>query len=324
MYNSENQQDNFMKKYLFIFTTLFICSFLAAAQTDTTAVKRWKITNLASVNINQTGYTQWAGGGQNSFSLGAFDNFSATYTKNHYLFDSYANLGYGIMKQKSEDFWRKTDDKIDIMVNDGWKFKADNAHWYYGALFTMTSQFANGYNYDVDSTLTSTFFAPAYFNLAPGVSYRYEDRFSWFFSPCNGRMLFIADQRIADLGMYGNTMESSSLDGNPVGKKVDLGMGLFTEARWKQPLTKGIEIDTKLRISNNYLDKRTENRWNFDIDYLLMLNFKVNKYISANLRMEILYDDDTRIEREDGGKGAVMQLKEVVGIGFAWNFTNQK
>jgi len=317
-----------MKKCLFIFVTLFTCSFFAMAQADTTAVKHWKITNLASININQTGYTQWAGGGQNSFSLGAFDNFSATYAKNRYLFDSYANLGYGIMKQQSDDFWRKTDDKIDVMANNSWKFKADNAHWYYGALFTMTSQFANGYNYDLgepsDSTLKSTTFAPAYFNLAPGISYRYEERFSWFFSPCNGRMLFIADQRIADLGMYGNTLEASSLGGNPVGKKIDLGMGFFTEARWKQPLTKGIEIDTKLRISNNYLDKRSENRWNFDIDYLLMLNFKVNQYISANLRVEVLYDDDTRIEREDGGKGAVMQLKEVVGIGFAWNFTNQK
>jgi len=102
-------------------------------------------------------------------------------------------------------------------------------------------------------------------------------------------------------------------------------MGLFTEVRWRQPLTTGIDIDTKLRISNNYLDSRTENRWNFDIDYLLLLNFKVNKYISANLRLEILYDDDTHIVRDDRPEGGpVMQLKEVIGIGFAWNFTNQK
>ena len=317
-----------MKKSLFIFVLLCTCSLLAVAQSDTAAVKHWNITNIASVNINQTGYTQWAGGGQNTFSLGAFDNFSATYTKNRYLFDCYANIGYGIMKQQSENFWRKTDDKIDVMVNDSWKFKADNAHWYYGALFTMTSQFDKGYDYELgrptNSTLRSTTLAPAYFNLAPGISYRYEERFSWFLSPCNGRMLFIADQRIADLGMYGNTLEASSSGGNPVGKKVDLGMGFFTEARWKQTLTKGIDIDTKMRISNNYLDKRTKNRWNFDIDYLVMLNFKVNKYIAANLRMEILYDDDTRIAKDDGGERPVMQLKEVIGIGFAWNFTNQK
>ena len=320
-----------MRRHSFIFVTILMCSFFAMAQTDTTAVKNWKITNLASININQTGYTQWAAGGQNSFSFGAFDNFSATYTKNRYLFDSYANLGYGIMKQQSDDFWRKTDDKIDIMANNSWKWKVDNDHWYYGALFTMTSQFANGYNYDLgepsDSTLKSTSLSPAYFNLAPGITYRYKDRFTWFFSPCNGRMLLIADQRIADLGLYGNTMEAASSGENSVGKKVDLGMGLFTEARWKQPLTKGIDIDTKLRISNNYLDKRTENQWNFDIDYLLLLNFKVNQYISANLRMEILYDDDTHITREEKGEnktGPIMQLKEVIGIGFAWNFTNQK
>ncbi|MCL2510877.1 MAG: DUF3078 domain-containing protein [Bacteroidales bacterium] len=317
-----------MKKHSFLFVIIFLCSFFAISQTDTTAVKNWKITNLASVNINQTGYTQWAGGGQNSFSLGTFNNFSATYTKNHYLFDCYANLGYGMMKQQSDDFWRKTDDKIDVMVNNGWKWKANNASWYYGALFTMTSQFAHGYNYDLgepsESTLKSTTLSPAYFNLAPGVTYRYKERFSWFFSPCNGRMLLIADQRIADLGLYGNTMEARGINGNPVGKKVDLGMGIFTEIRWKQPLVTGIDIDTKLRISNNYLDKRTDNHWNFDIDYLLLLNFKVNKYISANLRLEILYDDDTHITRKDDKVGPVLQLKEIIGIGFAWNFTNQK
>jgi len=324
-----------MKRPLFVFTTIFACSFFAVAQTDatadTTAVKNWKITNLASININQTGYSKWAGGGQNSFSLGAFDNFSATYTKNRYLFDSYINCGYGIMKQQSDDFWKKTDDKIDIMANNSWKWRSDNPHWYYGALFTMISQFANGYNYDLgkpsDSSLRAAGLSPAYFNFAPGITYRYESRFTWFFSPCNGRMLLIANQRIADLGMYGNTLEARSIGGNPVGKRVDLGMGIFTEVRWKQTLTKGIDIDTKLRISNNYLDKRQKgewsfntrsNRWNFDIDYLLLLNFKVNKYISANLRLEILYDDDTRIDPE---KGATMQLKEVIGIGFAWNFT---
>jgi hypothetical protein len=317
-----------MKKYLFICASLLMCSFLASAQTDTTAVKNWKITNVVGVNINQTGYTQWAGGGQNSFSLGAFDNFSATYTKNRYLFDSYVNLAYGIMKQESDDFWRKTDDKIDVMANNSWKFKTENPNWYYGALFTMTSQFANGYNYDLgepsDSTLRSTGLSPAYFNLAPGITYRYQDRFSWFFSPCNGRMLLIANQQIADLGMYGNTLEMRSSDSISVGKKIDLGMGLFTEFRWKQPLTTGIDIDTKLRISNNYLDDRTENRWNFDIDYLLLLNFKVNKYISANLRLEILYDDDTKIAEKNNPdhKRSVMQLKEVIGIGFAWNFAN--
>jgi len=219
-----------MKRHSFILIALFMCSFFAVAQTDAdaaaaeTATKNWKITNLASININQTGYTHWAGGGQNSFSFGAFNNFSATYTKNRYLFDSYANLGYGVMWQKEsdEDFWRKTDDKIDIMANNSWKWKIDNEHWYYGALFTMTSQFANGYNYDLgkpnDSTLQSTTLSPAYFNLAPGITYRYKERFSWFFSPCNGRMLLIANQKIADLGLYGNTMEMSS-SGGIVGKK---------------------------------------------------------------------------------------------------------
>jgi hypothetical protein len=320
-----------MKKYfLLILGFFFVVTTLGNAQTTTdtaTAKRKWLITNAMSLQINQTGYTQWAGGAQNSFSLGAFDNFSATFRKNRYIFDSYANFAYGILKQQNEDFWRKTDDKIDMMINNSWKFKQNNDHWYYGALFTMNTLFSNGYDYSAgkpsDSTLKSSGFSPTYFNMAPGVTYRIGDRFSWFLSPCNGRMLFIANQRIANLGIYGNKSEAASVEGNPIGKKVNIGMGFLSEIHWKQNLTTGIDIDTKLRISNNYLDTRISNRLNFDIDYLLLLNFKVNKYISANIRMEILYDDDTHIVRKDKD-GPVMQLKEIVGIGFAWNFDNHK
>lgn len=320
-----------MKRFTnFLVILLLMLPFAAAAQTETTETptappKNWKIANKASITITQSAFSNWADGSENSLSIGAFDNFTAYYAKDRYVFDSYINLAYGTMWQESYDDWKKTDDKIDVMANNIWKFKLDNPHWFYGVLFTLNSQFANGYSYtDTDTTRTSTFFSPAYINLAPGVTYRIGDRFSWTFSPCNLQALIIGSKEIADLGIYGNEVKESGSAGTDqfTGDQFKFGLGIFTEIRWKQPLTKGIDIDTKLRITNNYIDPRKDNRWNFDVNYMALLNFAITKYLSANLRLELVYDDDVKIQRGDK-IGPILQVKEILGIGFAWNISNE-
>ncbi|MDR0363635.1 MAG: DUF3078 domain-containing protein [Bacteroidales bacterium] len=312
---------------------LMVTPFFAFAQDPATTVdksRNWKIANKASITITQSGFRNWADGSENSMSLGSFDNFTAYYSKNRYIFDSYINLAYGTMWQESVDEWRKTDDKIDIMANDIWKFKVDNPHWFYGVLFTLNSQFADGYKYPDNEPrqFVSTFFSPAYINLAPGVTYRIGERFSWVFSPANMQALIIANKDIANAGIYGNKVKGDASAGNDnlKGEQIKLGLGIFSEIRWAQPLTKGIDIDTKLRITNNYLDPRTKNRWNFDVNYMLLLNFAITKYLSANLRLELVYDDDvkTKAPKVAGGDPTpILQVKEILGIGFAWNISNE-
>lgn len=318
-----------MKKYALVTLILFmIIPFFAVGQAkDSVAVapKYWKISNKASINITQAGFSNWADGSENSFSLGAFDNFTASYNKNCYMFDSYINLAYGMMKMESYKSWKKVDDKIEMMANNSWKMKLDNPHWFYGVLFTLNSQFANGYKYDADTTRVSSFLSPVYVNLAPSITYRLDNRFSWIFSPANLQLMGIMDQEIADAGIYGNKITGKNSAGTDQlsGDRVKLGLGFFTEVRWTQPLTKGIDIDTKLRVTNNYIDPRKSNRWNFDVNYMLLLNFAITKYVSANVRLELVYDDDINIIRESRPQGGpILQLKEVVGIGFAWSITN--
>ena len=52
----------------------------------------------------------------------------------------------------------------------------------------------------------------------------------------------------------------------------------------------------------------------------MQLNMTVNKWFSANITTNLIYDNDTKITQEDGLKGARLQFKESLGIGFQVTF----
>ena len=43
---------------------------------------------------------------------------------------------------------------------------------------------------------------------------------------------------------------------------------------------------------------------------------KINKWFAANLNLNLIYDDDTKILQKDGRQGARIQVKEALGIGL--------
>ena len=47
---------------------------------------------------------------------------------------------------------------------------------------------------------------------------------------------------------------------------------------------------------------------------------KINKWFSASLNLNLIYDDDIRFEQPDGRTGARLQFKEVLGVGFQATF----
>jgi len=79
-----------------------------------------------------------------------------------------------------------------------------------------------------------------------------------------------------------------------------------------------IQFNTKLELFSNYLN----NPQNIDINWEVVIALKVNKYISAMLSTQLLYDNDVFIPKNDGtlNGGAGTQFKESFGIGFSYNF----
>ena len=82
--------------------------------------------------------------------------------------------------------------------------------------------------------------------------------------------------------------------------------GIFS-AYYKTELLKNMFFENKLNLFQNYL----EDPLNIDIDYMVSLEFTINRFLSTNILVHLLYDDNAAPQ---------IQLKEVFGISFNVNF----
>ena len=53
----------------------------------------------------------------------------------------------------------------------------------------------------------------------------------------------------------------------------------------------------------------------------VLINMKINKYLNATLNTTLKYDNDVKTINDEGEKrGAQVQFKDILGIGVAYNF----
>jgi hypothetical protein len=60
---------------------------------------------------------------------------------------------------------------------------------------------------------------------------------------------------------------------------------------------------------------------NIDMNWDVLINMKINKYLNATLNTTLKYDNDVKTINDEGEKrGAKVQFKDILGIGVAYNF----
>jgi hypothetical protein len=280
----------------------------------------WKIGGLLSLNLSQVSLTNWNAGGQNSLSMNSLIHLHANLTTEKTQWENSLNLGYGLLGQgRNKNInWIKTDDEIDITSKYGRKA---SENWWYSGFLNFSTQATPGYNYPNDSVQISKFMAPGYLLVAAGMDLKVKKIFSAFVAPFTMKGTFVADQTLADLGSFG--VEAADSTGSSVvpGRRSRYEMGGYIRLSYEQEIMKNIKISSKLSLFSNYL----ENPENIDVTWENLIQFKVNKYISATLTTHLIYDDDIDIAVFDSegleiGKGPRVQFKEVLGIGFAYKF----
>lgn len=269
----------------------------------------WKTGGVTSLTFGQIALVNWSAGGENSIAANGLLSLFANYKGPLNTWDNSLDLGYGFLKLDSyNNGVMKTDDRINLVSLYGRKaFKK----FYYAGLLDLRSQFAAGYNYPNDSVKISNFLAPGYLILAAGLSYKPNDYFTAFFAPVSGRFTFVMDQFLSDQGAFGV---------DP-GKKVRSELGGYLRLAYerndfKGDLLKNISFASKLDMFSNYLDKPQ----NIDINWEVLIGMKINKYLIVNLNTMLRYDDDVKIMQADGRSVAKIQFKEVLGVGFSYNF----
>ena len=265
-----------------------------------TIPKIWKKGGLFTLNIAEGSLNNWVGGGDKfSFSAVAFLNLYAFYKKGKYSWDNNLDLGYGFVNTTSLG-QRKSDDRIDLLSKYGYEIAN---HWYVSALFNFRTQFANGYAYSKDNvgnevkTLTSASFAPAYVLLGLGIDYKPTDYFSVFISPLTERWVIVSNDVLSAAGAFGV---------DP-GKDVKNELGAFFSANFHKEIAKNIIYTTRLDLFSNY----KHNPQNLDLFWTNVLAMKVNNVISANINLDLLYDDDAI---------ARLQVRQLLGAGLSTKF----
>ncbi len=293
-----------MKKFLLILS--FSLGIFAGAQVviiDTPAVvkdtvKHWSVIGKQSVMINQAAFSNWVGGGANNVGwlLGA--DYNITYEKDKDLWENIILLNYGQNDTQGIGV-RKTQDVINISTNYGRKFSKG---WYLSAGAGLLSQFSAGYEdgNNPAAKKISNFMAPGYVNAGMGITYRPNDNINVTLRPSNARWAFVLDKELQVAGTYGLKADGDS---------SILQYGFLGTAYYKVKLMENVNVTNTASVFSNYLDHPER----LVLAYGMILNLKVNKFISSNITVDVMYDHN-QIQKT--------QLKQTLGVGFAYTLNN--
>jgi hypothetical protein len=272
----------------------------------------WKKGGVISLNIAQTSLTNWAAGGQNSFALNGLFSAFANLKKGNTTWENSLDVGFGILKQGSEDT-HKTDDKFDFVSKYGRKAFGD---FYYSGLVNFKTQLAPGYKEPDYENKISDIFAPGYLLAALGLDYKPSPYFSTFLAPITGKITFVADETLSNEGAFGVTPGEKTL--TEFGGYFRI---VYSRNDFKSDFLKNVSFTTKLDLFSNY----AKNPQNIVVNWDVLLALKVNKFLSANITTQLIYDDKIRVPvTEDGVErsvGSLVQFKEILGIGLSLNFS---
>ena len=284
-----------IKKITLLATTILI-STLIYAQEETDTIQDWKFNGLTSINFSQVSLTNWAAGGENSYAFNGLINLSANYSKDKNDWGNTLEVGYGVQKQGDQDV-RKTDDHIDFVSKYGRKVSKS---FFISAMLSFKSQMDEGKKYETDpdtSYVISKFLAPGYIQGALGMEYKPNETFYAVLSPVTGKLTMVLDDTLSARGSFGV---------DP-GDKTRMELGGSAAIGVKTEIMKNVLLTSTLGLFSNYIEKPQ----NIDVEWKVLINMKINDYLSANLNTHLIYDDDMVQD---------VQFKEVFGVGLTYKF----
>jgi len=302
-----------MKKILTPFAFL-VFLFAIPAGTQAQIVKpdtlsHWKKKLVFNVNINQAAFSSnWKSGGVNSIGLNGLFNYQANYAKDRNSWDNQIDLLYGFVNNSGQGY-RKTLDRIFLDTKYGYKL---SEKWGLFTSLNFLSQFAEGHSYAEDangveqSILISDFLAPAFITSAWGLEYHPVEYFNLRLSPLSPRLTIVKDGErfipaVDSVSPYGVTPpDETRFEWLAFQLAADFNKDIATNfnLKWRYLMFANYET-----LELKTIDHRLE----------LMLNAKVNRFITVGLGGILLYDYD-----QDTGA----QISQVFNLGFAYSFQN--
>ncbi|PDH54265.1 MAG: hypothetical protein CNC90_02285 [Cryomorphaceae bacterium MED-G11] len=259
----------------------------------------WTKRGNVAVLLNQTGFSDWVGGGTNNFSGTIKFDYEWEYRNKGWDWLSNVESAFGLAKYKNAPFARKIDDRILIQSIVGKEFTRNLS---FSAFFNFTSQIGNGYKYKKDDDnneireLTTRIFSPAYFQIGSGFLWKKDEKLWVNYSPIASRLILVSKKFTDGLS------ENDSYFGVSPNKssRYELGANLTFHSEGR--LLENVNYKQDLKLFSNYLEDAS----NIDLDYLAQIEINVNPLLSTQLIFQLIYDDNA-VSR--------LQVREVFGVG---------
>jgi hypothetical protein len=282
-----------MKKTVYSLVLFFVMVAVTAQETGTDTTRFWTKKGNISLLFNQSAYNkQWLGGGTSNVAGNFGLNYDFNYKKGAVVWDNKFILAYGLSKIKGDEKTAKTDDRLEL--NSLWGKKA-RGQWYYSIFFNFKTQMDTGL--DKDEVKLSHFFSPAYFQFGPGMLWKKSNNLSVNFSPSTGKLILV----------HGHFTEFGPSFGVLQGDSSRFEFGASIQGYYKFNVMTNVSIENRVNLYANYLD----NPQNVDVDYQMNIVMKINKYLSANVALQAIYDDNSI---------QAVQMREVFGLGVNYGF----
>jgi hypothetical protein len=307
-----------MKKIYSTFCLALLTTF-AIAQTDTSAPEKpWKHSGLYSLGLTQTALSNWAAGGSNSSNFAVLLKQAATLNKGNNTWFNLLEVNFGYSIQPNQDV--KTDDKIEFTTR--YDRELGNPKWSVSAFGNVRTQLLDGFANPEDSKFPdslriSSFLSPAYATYGLGFTNKSIDGLVVYISPATVKNTFVNDSALA----YGSSFfDINAANVSDLAKgKMRWEFGAFVDIIYAKQFNENLEVSSKLSLFSNYLDRPQ----NIDVTWEGLLLIKANKWLTASLLLNLIYDHDISV-RDTNGDGVLnapgTQFKEVLGVGLSYSF----
>ena len=326
-----------MKYLLIAISILWTSAAGAQVGVNDSVPQYWNTGGNFNATFQQVSLQNWAGGGRNSLALGAVASVFVVYDDTvRRRWENNVELNYGIGRiGGSENPFTKTNDNILLLSRYGRKLAP---RYYLSALLDFRSQITQGFRYEQvndsvqNATQISEFMSPGFLVASLGMTYsptrkklllvrkkdgkeenddedkekkkKSRDYFAVTLSPFSGKFTFVLNDELAALDLYGTDGENL---------RAEIGSSLTVVLR--KNLIDNISVSSNLNLFSAY-----EHPENIDVNFETLLVLKVNEFIAANVSLQLIYDDDINIEREDGTVGPALQVQNAVNVGLSYGF----
>lgn len=258
----------------------------------------WILKSLANLQFSQNYVSSnWYQGGSDNISILGIINGTFNYdNKKNLQWDNFAEwrLGFNSVEGDTMRLLNTNDDIIRATSKLGIKA---GGNWFYSGSVDFSTQFFNSYKAINSKDMKAKFLTPVRLNIGVGLDYKYQKLFSLMLSPLSYKFIYASDTVNVNKKSFGILP----------GEKVLSQIGSSFRAQVNYSPTREIQIDSKLSFYTNY--EKVE------IDWEIIGNFRVNRFLSTRLSLNPRYDNTVILA---AGEKAKIQFKELLTFGLSY------